>query len=177
MIKNSAIWKFLNKKSLAKNKSIIAHAEQVREQFMSDTILVGFGVAGRKIFEELQRRQITPVVIELNINTINELNSKSIPAVFGDATRIDTLTRAGLKNATRMFITLPDESKVVDVVSETMKINEKVKIYARIRYNGSKEIMKGMGVFAVFAEEDAVALAMVEELKNEAARSEMDDLL
>lgn len=66
-----------------------------------------------------------------------------------------------------VFITLPDVKNTISVVSEITKINNKIKIFARVRYKGSEDILKSMGVYEVSVEENAVAESMVERLEKE----------
>ena len=44
----------------------------------------------------LQENDITPLVIELNLDTVHQLRDEGILAVYGDSTQVETLEQAGL---------------------------------------------------------------------------------
>lgn len=159
--KNEKLWKLLNKRSISKNRLIVETAEKNREGRRYNAIIIGFGPVGRKIYDMLRSREIFPVIIDLNIDTISELTSKKIAAVYGDASRKEILLQAGIKDAESLFITVPDLNNTIRVVSEIMKLNNKIRIFARVRYKGSENILKGMGVYDVAVEEEAVSELMV----------------
>lgn len=167
LMKNSKIWNLLNKRSEKKNKEIIKRAKEISVATKTDAIIIGFGPVGRSVYEMLVKKEISPVIIDLNIETITELTDKKIPALFGDGIRKDILIQAGIKRAEMVFITLPDVKNTISVVSEITKINNKIKIFARVRYKGSEDILKSMGVYEVSVEENAVAKSMVERLEKE----------
>lgn len=167
LMKNSKIWNLLNKRSEKKNKEIIKRAKEIGVATKADAIIIGFGPVGRSVYEMLVKKEISPVIIDLNIETITELTDKKIPALFGDGIRKDILIQAGIKRAEMVFITLPDVKNTVSVVSEITKINNRIKIFARVRYKGSESILKSMGVYKVSVEEDTVAKSMVERLEQE----------
>lgn len=162
LMKNVKVWKILNIIVDKKNKNIIEKTNKIIKEKKSKSILIGYGPVGKRVFEELNNNGEEPVIIELNIDTVNELTDKSIPAVYGDAVRKDVLISAGIKDAKEVYITLPDLNNIINVVSEIIKINKNIRIYSRVRYKGSEEILKGMGVYAVFVEEDAVSKIMAE---------------
>lgn len=159
--KNEKLWKLLNKRSIRKNMMILETADKNREGKRYNAIIIGFGPVGRKIYDMLRSRGIFPVIIDLNIDTITELTSKKIAAVYGDASRKEILLQAGIKDAETLFITVPDLNNTIRVVSEIMKLNNKIKIFARVRYKGSENILRGMGVYDVAVEEEAVSELMV----------------
>lgn len=159
--KNEKLWKLFNKRSISKNRLIVETAEKNREGRRYNAIIIGFGPVGRKIYDMLRSREIFPVIIDLNIDTISELTSKKIAAVYGDASRKEILLQAGIKDAESLFITVPDLNNTIRVVSEIMKLNNKIRIFARVRYKGSENILKGMGVYDVAVEEEAVSELMV----------------
>lgn len=167
LMKNRRIWNLLNRKSEKKNKETVEKAKEINETVKGDAVIIGFGPVGRSVYEMLLKKEISPVIIDLNIDTITELTEKKIPALYGDGVRKDILIQAGIKKAEMVFITLPDVKNTISVVSEIIKLNNRIKIFARVRYKGSESILKGMGVYEVAVEEDTVAKSMVERLEKE----------
>ena len=59
-------------------------------------IIVGFGPSGRNAAEVLEKQGIIPVVVDMNIDTVADLNRQGKRAVFGHAGRQDILEAAGI---------------------------------------------------------------------------------
>ena len=57
--------------------------------------MVGYGPTGRSVVEALESKGLTPVVIDLNVDTINGLTDQGKAAVFGDSSRKEILEAAG----------------------------------------------------------------------------------
>ena len=57
---------------------------------------IGFGPTGRTVVRLLRDNGVTPTVVELNVDTVRELRQEGIEAVYGDATRPETLEAAGV---------------------------------------------------------------------------------
>lgn len=166
LAKNETIWKLLNKRRDKKNKELLELSKEVRKERETKAIIIGFGPVGRRVYDELEKQNIKATIIDMNIETVKELTSNKISALYGDATQKDILIESGMKTAEKVFITLPDVGNIINVVSEIMKINNQVKIYSRVRYKGSEEILKSMGVSEVFIEEEAVSNLMIEKISH-----------
>ena len=62
-------------------------------------MLIGYGPTGRTVARLLKESGIEPTVIELNIDTVRAIRQEGIDAVYGDATRPETLIEAGIATA------------------------------------------------------------------------------
>ena len=52
---------------------------------------IGYGPTGRTVVRLLRENGIEPTVVELNIDTVRALREEGVDAVYGDATRPETL--------------------------------------------------------------------------------------
>ena len=57
-------------------------------------VVIGYGPTGRTVVRLLRDNGIVPAVIELNMDTVRRLREHGIDAVYGDATKRDTLEAA-----------------------------------------------------------------------------------
>lgn len=167
LMNNKAISTIITRRTQKKNQEIIDQSELLRKENNSPAIVIGFGPVGQMIYDELHNHQIPTTIIDLNINTISDLTKKNIPAIFGDATRPNILFEAGIKNADMVFITLPDINNIINVASEITKLNNSIRIYSRVRYNGSIQILNSLGIKDVFVEEESVSKVMIDKLKED----------
>jgi CPA2 family monovalent cation:H+ antiporter-2 len=60
-------------------------------------IVVGYGPVGQVVRRILETFGLHPVVIDLNVDTVNKLVAEGAPAVFGDAGKSDILRAAGVE--------------------------------------------------------------------------------
>ena len=68
-------------------------------------VLIGFGPTGRTVERLLKDSGVESTVIELNIDTVREIRKSGVDAVYGDATRPETLIEAGIQGANNLILT------------------------------------------------------------------------
>ena len=68
-------------------------------------MVVGYGPTGRTVVRLLRENGIAPTVIELNMDTVRALRQDGVDAVYGDATRPDTLEAAGIRRVGSLILT------------------------------------------------------------------------
>ncbi len=86
--------------------------DRIGEQFATDNdsktaIIIGYGPVGRTASSILRKCGVEPIVIDLNLDTVREINELGELAVYGDATRRDILEAAGILQARYLLITIP----------------------------------------------------------------------
>ena len=79
-------------------------------------MLIGYGPTGRTVARLLKENGIEPTVVELNIDTIRELREQGVDAVYGDATRPDTLAEAGIASADNLILTSAGMANSTEVI-------------------------------------------------------------
>lgn len=70
-------------------------------------IVFGYGSVGQTEVRLLGENNIYVTVVELNVGTVQALRAEGVRAIYGDATRIDTLTEAGALEASVLVLTTP----------------------------------------------------------------------
>lgn len=126
------------------------------------TLVVGYGPVGRTLTKVLSDNGISPVVIELNHETVQSLNREGVPAIFGDATQKAVLERAGVKQAGSLVFAASGSPDAV--IRQARELNPSITILARTTYLGEVVPMKRAGAHTVVSAEAEVALAMAEHL-------------
>jgi monovalent cation:H+ antiporter-2, CPA2 family len=125
-------------------------------------IVVGYGPVGRTVTRLLRESEIEPVIIELNLDTVRRLRAEGIQAVYGDASRRETLANAGAKQATSLVLStagMPGSQELIRLVRE---LNPRVRVFARSVHLREAAAMRRAGADVVFSGEGEVALAMTE---------------
>jgi CPA2 family monovalent cation:H+ antiporter-2 len=127
-------------------------------------VVVGYGPVGRTLMRLLIENDISPTVIEMNLQTVRWLRTEGIPAVYGDATHLETLKEAGVPTAGSIFLTSSGLTGAQEVVRLARLLNPAVRVVARATYLRERPDLMRAGADAVFAGEGEVALAMTESL-------------
>ena len=127
-------------------------------------MLIGYGPTGRTVARMLKENGIEPTVIEINIDTVRELRDSGADAVYGDATKPDTLAEAGIATADNLILTSAGMANSEEVIRAAREANPKVRVLARASYLRDLPGLRRAGADTVFTGEGEVALAFVEEM-------------
>ncbi|MDR0398687.1 MAG: cation:proton antiporter [Endomicrobium sp.] len=181
------LWNLLNfkveKKGIKNNKSNqfvqnILPAKDFPAQ--KNAIVVGYGPTGKQVVNVLKEQNLNPVIIDINIDTINSLSTQGFFVVYGDSSQKEILFAAGIKNAEYLIITIPSLPLTLETATLASSLNPKTRILARARFLDHKENLKQAGVSQVAFEEAEVAKALtsllLDDLENQnllATASEM----
>jgi monovalent cation:H+ antiporter-2, CPA2 family len=127
-------------------------------------VVVGYGPTGRTVVDLLRGNQIEPTVIELNIETVRLLRERDIDAVYGDATRLETLVAAGVPVAGSLILGSAGMVDGTEVIRAARELNPRLRVLARAAYLRDVRALKDAGADAVYSGEGEVALAFVEDI-------------
>jgi len=95
-------------------------------------IICGHGRVGGNVARMLKEFNISYLVIDLDPAIISDLRSKGIPCVYGDAGNLEVLSRAGLKDAALLLITMPDPMATRLALDHALRINPGLDVVARV---------------------------------------------
>ena len=134
------------------------------ERRVHRAVLIGYGPTGRTVARMLKENGIEPTVIEINIETVRELREHGGDAVYGDATRPETLEEAGIATAGNLILTSAGMAHSEAVIRAARELNPKIRVLARASYLRDLPGLKQAGADTVFTGEGEVGLAFVEEM-------------
>jgi CPA2 family monovalent cation:H+ antiporter-2 len=112
----------------------------------------------------LQENGITPTLIEINIETVRSMREQGLDAVYGDATRPETLAEAGMAGADNLILTSAGMTNSEEVIRAARELNPNIRVLARAQYLRDLPALKRAGANTVFTGEGEVALAFIEEM-------------
>jgi CPA2 family monovalent cation:H+ antiporter-2 len=106
-------------------------------------IVVGFGLSGRSVVNNVIEQGVSYTVIETNPVTVNRCVPGGLKIIEGDARKPDVLRRAGIERATDVAVTMPNDSIVLEIVGQARHMNPTVRIIARCTFvSGGMEAHK-----------------------------------
>lgn len=159
------IWKLLNSRMERRanrlNETVIKRAHRPVAPEAGLAVVVGYGPVGRSVNRLLRDAQLDTVVIDLNTDTVADLNANGQTALFGDASSETILQQAGIERASHLIVTVPSSADRSAVIATAKTLSPNTRVLARARYLSEREELERAGVAgAVFEEaEAAVALA------------------
>ena len=132
--------------------------------WLHHAVVIGYGPVGQTVARLLRENEIESTIIELNMETVRRLNAEGVAAVYGDATRAETLKGAGIEQSRSLILSASDMNASEEVIRVARELNPKVRILARAVYARQLPALRRAGADAVFSAEGEVALAMTEEI-------------
>jgi CPA2 family monovalent cation:H+ antiporter-2 len=123
-------------------------------------ILVGYGPTGRTLARLLGENGIEPVVVEMNLQTVRQLQSEGVPAIYGDATLQETLKGAGVEAAAFLILSSAGMQGSEEVIRVSRGLNPRLRIIARAAYLRDIPALRRAGADEVFSGEGEIALNM-----------------
>jgi CPA2 family monovalent cation:H+ antiporter-2 len=132
--------------------------------WMHHAVVIGYGPVGQTVARLLRENEIESTIVELNMETVRRLNADGVAAVYGDASRAETLKGAGIEQARSLILSASDMNNSEEVIRVARDLNPKVRILARAVYARQIPALRQAGADTVFSAEGEVALAMTEEI-------------
>jgi CPA2 family monovalent cation:H+ antiporter-2 len=153
------LWKLLNPP--LREDAVGAHVER-RPDPARRAVIVGYGPTGRTVVRLLRDNGIESAVVELNMDTVRRLREEGRVAVYGDATKQDTLEAAGVAHAGWLILTSAGMGDAAEVIRMARELNPNVQVLARAAYLRDLSDMQKAGADRVFTGEGEVALGLIE---------------
>jgi CPA2 family monovalent cation:H+ antiporter-2 len=127
-------------------------------------VVIGCGPTGRSVVRLLQDNGIAPTVVELNRDVVRQLRQQGVDAVYGDATRPDTLEGARIATAGSLILGSAGMASSADVIRMARELNPNIRVLARAPYLRDVPALKAAGADRVHSGEGEVALAFIEDI-------------
>ncbi len=141
-----------------------AAADIERSAVRYTAVLVGYGPVGRTVGRLLKENGLSPVVIELNLETVRRLRAEGISAVYGDATHMATLQAAGVGHAIALILGAAGMHGAPEIIRLARELNPKLRVFARTAYLHEVAELREAGASVVFSGEGEIALGMTENI-------------
>ena len=125
-------------------------------------VVVGYGPVGRTVTRLMRENEITPTVIDMNVDTVRDLRAAGIDAIYGDATHPGTLTAAGMAHANNFIVSVAELPGLRAAFKVARELNPSVQILARANYLRDVPALRSAGADVVVSGEGEVALSFTE---------------
>lgn len=167
-VRHPRLWKRLNRATRRQNAwRATDEKDSERLQPVHHAVIVGYGPIGRAVTQLLLDNEITPTVIDMNLETIRELRSRGLDAVYGDARHRDTLIMAGVAQAESLILSASGMHGSEEVIRQARELNAEIRVLARTAYVRELPALISAGAQTVFSSEGELALAFTEAVLRE----------
>jgi monovalent cation:H+ antiporter-2, CPA2 family len=96
----------------------------------------------------------------MNVDTVQELRSNGIDAIFGDASHPDTLAAARMGTASTLIVSLAGLPNVEIAIAHARELNRALQILVRANFLREVAALKAAGADVVVSGEAEVALGL-----------------
>ena len=107
---------------------------------------------------------VVSTVVELNMDAVRALRQDGVDAIYGDATRPETLEAAGVEKAGSLVLGSAGMANSAEVIRIARTMNPGVRVLARAQYLRDVPSLKDAGANRVYSGEGEVALAFIEDI-------------
>ncbi len=130
-------------------------------QYLSrQVVLVGYGRVGRRLADALFTGAVPFVVVETNRDIVEQLRSRGIPAVYGDASQPEVLVQSHVARARMLVICMPESLGVRQMVQAARMLNPSIEIVVRSHNEEEAQRLAQDVSGSVFVGENELARAM-----------------
>jgi CPA2 family monovalent cation:H+ antiporter-2 len=135
-------------------------------------VIVGYGPVGRTVARLMRANDIEPTVVDLNLETVQQLRGEGLAAVYGDASHLETMQEAGIADARFLILSASSIRAGSEVIRHARALNPRLEVLARTAYLREQPELRAVGADEVFAGEGEVALSMTEHILRELGATE-----
>ena len=122
-------------------------------------MILGYGPSGQAMDSILRDGGVKTIIVDLNMDTIQQLTRQGRPAIYGDGSNVEVMCQA-LPQATHLIITLPTAVNRVPLIVAAKLINPEIKVFVRAHYIREREELTQAGADAACFEEAEIAVAL-----------------
>ncbi len=124
-----------------------------RKEMVGHVIIIGFGLNGRNLAMVLKQAEIPYVVLEMNSDTVRNMQKKGEPIYYGDGTSLEILHKLGIERARLLVIAISDPVSTRRIVAIARHENRDIYIIVRTRYVAEVDDLRALGADEVIPEE------------------------
>jgi K+:H+ antiporter len=116
-------------------------------------LIIGYGLNGENLAHVLRQTALPYFILELNPDRVAAARSRGEPILFGDATRLEVLRKAGVVAAHAIVIAISDPVATRRIVALARRTNPSAPIIVRTRYVAEMDQLGRLGATEVIPEE------------------------
>jgi len=156
---------WLVKRGWGRGKPVKFDAGNLRQRISGlkdHAIICGHGPVGQKLNRALLDSGVRTLVVELNSDTVHDLQRLGQAVLFADASHEETWELTRLKHARIVALTFPDATVNAQALSVIRHLRPDIAVLARARFSSDVERLKRLGATQVINDETEASRAIVD---------------
>lgn len=156
--------KYLDKTETLEEQTLEEALEEEQQNpvdICNHALLVGYGRVGSLLGEKLMEQGIPLVVVETSRTRVDDLRSRGIRAVLGNAANEEILSLAHLDCARWLLLTIPNGYEAGEIVATARAKCPDIEIIARAHYDDEVDYISERGANEVVMGEREIANTML----------------
>lgn len=133
-----------------------------KKSLVTPIVLVGFGRVGKHIEESLIEANMDLVAIDLNRSRVEDMRSRGLKAIAGDATLESTLREAMIHKASAIIVAVPNPFEARRIVESARALKPSIDVLVRAQTREEYAYFRQQNVNLPVLETQEVARRMVE---------------
>jgi monovalent cation:H+ antiporter-2, CPA2 family len=125
------------------------------------TVICGYGRVGREVAYALEEDELSYLVIEYNTAIVEELRTRGVPVIYGDASSATVLEHASLDSAKLLTVLIPDPLSAELTTRTARALNPSLDILTRATDAEQAERLRQAGATDVVQPEFEAGVAVV----------------
>jgi CPA2 family monovalent cation:H+ antiporter-2 len=158
---NPTIYRHARRWSLSHSGTVSPAPAGPRRTDPNRCILVGYGPVGSIVHRLLAERGADVTVVDLNLDTVRQLRSRGVAAIYGDVLRSGTLDEAGIATAGSLVLSA-DVEDAAEIIRQALQLNPGLRVLARCTHLRDAAVLRRAGAAVVAAGEAEVGVALAE---------------
>jgi CPA2 family monovalent cation:H+ antiporter-2 len=143
---------------------LTAHGRPATSNPAHRAVVIGYGPTGRTVVRLVRDNGVVPTVVELNMDAVRGLRQDGVDAIYGDATREETLEAAGVQKSGSLVLGSAGMANSAEVIRIARALNPAIRVLARAQYLRDVPALMDAGATNVYSGEGEVALAFIEDI-------------
>ncbi len=124
-------------------------------------VVCGYGPIGRALVEALSAQGVSTIVIDLNADAIQKLQTDGHPALFADAGQSEVWDLCSLKRARLVAFTFPATTAVENALRMVKERNPTIAVMVRTKFRREAERLSREGADIVVLDEEESGRAVI----------------
>jgi len=162
ILANPLIFSLVAARGAKAREPVVVSEEEKQRRLEGHVILVGYGRVGKLIAAELKERGRAFVIIEDQADVALSAESQGMPVLRGNAVVAETLKAAGVDQAAKLLIAIPEGFEGGAVADRAKAINPQLPIIARAHSDDEVAHLRKLGADQVVMGEREIAAKMIE---------------
>ena len=131
------------------------------------SVLIGYGVIGKKVLQALLAKGQTVLVQESRLEVATQLRFEGVPVAYGHALTEGMLEAVYVEHARDLIVTISDTIEAVEIIQQALQLNPQLRIIARAQNHEEQQMLLDAGATDVIYFHEVVAEKIIDLIQAE----------